>query len=278
MPCAGPLATDVAALELFMECVIATRPRLRDATAVDVPWRDVSYSMKSKLRLGVLPETDEYPLHSSVRTAMGHTLRLLADWGSELIQLPPEECLVHEATQVAWSLFSFDGTADRAANAGGEEPVPSRVRLVEEISKLPFTFVSGLDGLPDLKRLSELNLKRMYIAEAWRKIWVKYGLDAVVGPASQSTATPHDTYGVPPYTLLLNVLDVSYLVLQLHAGDGNAAWSICGTNTDGALQYPACVIPLKRFTAVTENGKENFQVKPGQTAPPCKHNLKSHLL
>jgi hypothetical protein len=41
--------------------------------------------------------------------------------------------------------------------------------------------------------------------------WVQEGLDAIVMPVYQRTAVRHDSYGVPVYTVLANLIDVSIL-------------------------------------------------------------------
>jgi hypothetical protein len=43
----------------------------------------------------------------------------------------------------------------------------------------------------------------------WRRLWNKYGIDAVLAPAAQHTAVAHDRFLIPAYTTLLNCLDVS---------------------------------------------------------------------
>ena len=52
-------------------------------------------------------------------------------------------------------------------------------------------------------------------SDAWRKTWVAHKLDVMIGPSAQNTAVPYDTFGWPPYTLFLNVIDVS-VKLELH--------------------------------------------------------------
>jgi amidase len=57
-----------------------------------------------------------------------------------------------------------------------------------------------------------LTVKRQELSEDWRRLWSELNLDAVIGPPAQNTAVPHDTYGWPPYTCHLNLLDVSVIV------------------------------------------------------------------
>ena len=69
-----------------------------------------------------------------------------------------------------------------------------------------------LEGVP---KVAALNVKRREFAEDWRKILTEERLDAVIGPPNQGTAGKHDLYGLPPYTVFLNVLNVSILDTHL---------------------------------------------------------------
>ncbi|UNI16476.1 Amidase [Purpureocillium takamizusanense] len=240
--CAGPLANDMDSMGVFLKSVIDARPWLHDATAVDVPWRDVSRDFVGrKLRLGLLAEDPVFPLHPPVRKAVAEAVRLLEAAGHEVVRLTVEEGQMATAAQVAWHLFALDDGPARTVAAAGEPPIPSLLCMAERVSGLDMSFVAdvpaaAVDG--GLKRLAALNVKRHEIEDRWRRVWVERGpLDGVVAPSAQNTAVEHDEYGAPPYTLLLNVLD-----------------------------YPACVIPFGRADESTS--AEPFELAEGQTAPP----------
>ena len=215
MPCAGPLANDMDALEIFVKAVLNARPALYDSTALDVPWRDVSGQFKTKLRLGVLAEEATYPLEPSVRKAIDEVATLLQANGHEIVRLSAEECRTEEAAQVATALFMLDGTAGRLIQEGGETPIPSVNRIVGEMGRLPRNFVSDLDHTEGLERLSKLSIKRASISESWRTLWTKHKLDAVISPAACGTAPKHDQWSSAPYTVILNLLDVSSVWCRL---------------------------------------------------------------
>lgn len=59
-----------------------------------------------------------------------------------------------------------------------------------------------------LEDLFDLNTAKAEYADEWRKVYVQNKLDVIVGPGAETTAVPHDTFGVPPYTVLWNLLDV----------------------------------------------------------------------
>ena len=110
---------------------------------------------------------------------------------------------------MAFALFALDVTADGIVKYAGEPPIPSRIRLEQEIGKISQEFVSDLYNHSDLRKLSGLNLKRQELISDWGKIWKKYEIDAVIGPGARTTAIEHDEVTLPTYTVLMNLLDVS---------------------------------------------------------------------
>lgn len=208
--CAGPLANDMHALEVFMKAVITARPALYDVTAVDVPWRDVRADFAGrKLRLGVVAEDPGFPLQPPVRKSVADAVSLLQAAGHELVFLSAEECRTSEALQLSWLLLTLSDRASRLVSEAGEEAIPSRGRLIERVKQMPdWSFVADVPP-SGLERLSALNMKRVEIRDSWRKLWAKHKLDAVFGPMAQHTAVEHDDFGIPAYGTPLNLLDVS---------------------------------------------------------------------
>ena len=286
LACAGPLANDLDSLGLFMRAVVGARPHSYDATAMDMDWRELPGSAnKSKLRLGVLAEDPAYPIHPPVRKAVADAVQLLQAEGHEIIHLSAQECRTAHAVQVAWGLFGLDTTARSILKAGGEDEIPSRLIIAERLRNVSPEFLSDLKDSEGLKRLSGLNAKRRIIEDEWRKVWNKHGLDAVVGQAAQNTAVEHDEFGMPPYTVILNLLDVSFssflstlsypLFLSTPVPGSpdqkNDPFMLLTGEPRG--QYPACVIPFQRADA--SSTERDFEVKAGQSAPQCKSNAPS---
>jgi amidase len=197
------------ALEVFMKAVIGARPARFDPFVLDLPWREVKGTIKPKLRFGVFPEDPVFPIHPPVKHAVNEAIRLLEADGHEIVRLHPEDCLLAKATLVAWALMDLDDEADKVVEAGGELPIPARVRMREEMAKLDWSCIADVDSKPGLARLSALTVKRSEVINSWRKLWQLHQFDAVIGPPAQNTAVEHDEYGIPPYTQMLNFLDVS---------------------------------------------------------------------
>ncbi|KAF1837913.1 amidase [Decorospora gaudefroyi] len=237
LPSAGPLAKDMPALSIFCRSVLSTRPALYDSTALDVPWRDLSEPLPStKLKLGLLGEDPVFPLHPPVKRALANAVKTLEAQGHEIIPLPASCAHVANALALAFAYFQLDDTAFSHIAASGEPLVPSVAQGMHDFGKFKSDFLADIADLDGISRLAALNVKRHSIAEDWRAMWQKEGLDGVMGPVAQSTAVRHDTYGLPPYTLMLNVLD-----------------------------YPACIIPVG--TASSELDAEPLVMGPGQLGP-----------
>ena len=212
---AGPIASDLDALEVFLKSVIDSRPSLVDSTAIDIPWRTVD-PLETRLRFGVVAEDPIFPWHPPVKAAIADTVDLLRAQGHNVVHLAPEECLSGASFDLGMQLFSFDKTSAQIIAQGNEPLVPSMLLVREATRGVKF----DRDFLPDtrtidgeLNQLSLLNMKRSAIQETWRKVWTKHQLNAVIGPGAQNTAVEHDMYGLAPYTSIFNVVDVSPDVL-----------------------------------------------------------------
>lgn len=209
-PSAGPLANDVHALNTLCSSVMSVRPALYDSTALDVPWLDLSASPgPEKLRIGVVSEDPSFPLHPPVKRALAEAVRLLEAQGHYIHKISAPTAHVADALAIAFAYFFLDDTAPQHIEASGEPLVPSVKQSMGAFHAFKNSFLDDMAHLEGVKRVAALNVKRNIIMDEWRSLWKEQKLDVVIGPSAQHTAVPHDTYGLPPYTLFLNVLDVS---------------------------------------------------------------------
>jgi amidase len=180
-----------------------------DATALDVPWRDLEVPPSApKLRLGLLTEDSAFPLHPPVKRALAQAVRVLEAKGHQVVPISPSRAQVSNALALGFAYFGL-GEPPAHIAASGEPLVPSVIQAMQTFGSFKCDFLADCEGLQGIPRVAALNVKRESIADEWRTVWRDERLDAVIGPAAQNTAVAHDTYGLPPYTLLLNVLDVS---------------------------------------------------------------------
>ncbi|KAH1980998.1 hypothetical protein KXW88_006294 [Aspergillus fumigatus] len=237
LSCAGPLALDLDAVEVFLKTVIDARPGLYDSSVIDVPWRQAT--VKHPLRIGVVPPDSSFPLHPPVKRTLAKAVKLLKAQGHHIIELSAEECKVMEINEVAWNIFTLDSGAMEHLQAAGEPPVPALInvqRQVEILRQAGKTYLPDFSHLDRLGRLAALNTKQADLRETWRKMWISHDLDICLAPSAQNTAVPHDMFGLAPYTTFLNCLD-----------------------------HPSCIIPFGRVNEM--DARETFELAPGQAGP-----------
>lgn len=212
LSCAGPLSLDLDGIETFFKTLFESQPALYDSTILDIPWRQVS--TKQKLRIGVVPESPNFPLHPPVRRTLANAIRILEAQGHRIIPLSSEECRVMEANEVAFGIFGLDPGARNRLQSSGDPPVPALSHIGQQGEKLRQHAKSSLPDMSALDRMGQLavfNTMRADMRESYRKLWLKNDLDICIAPPAQSTAVQHDAFGLPPYTAFLNALDVSII-------------------------------------------------------------------
>ena len=217
---AGPLSNDLEGIRAWMKAVIGATPAKYDATALDVPWRDVD--QKTQLKIGILETDPKYPLQPPVQRVMEQAVSQLKAQGHTLISLPANQTMISEAVEISWTMFGYSGDGGKRLKESGEPPIPSLIAgqgIAQKLAKGSATYGVRDETLNDFQRLAATTVKRFALKEVWRNIWNQHDLDVVIAPAAQCTAIPHDTFPLPAYTVLLNCLD-----------------------------YPSCVIPFGKVT------------------------------
>ena len=208
---AGPIGHSVRDLELLLQSVINNTPWEIDEMASVIPWRRIEgFGPERKLRLGLILEDKKYPLHPPVLRAMTEAVKLLKEDGHEVIPLDGQVLPMIEYTSMAWQFFSLDPakTAMSRLHAAGEP-------IIKSLTK---PLVPGMENfVPSLEVLFDSNIQRAEALESFKKVVLNNKLDAVLLPTYQSTAPPHDAYGLPVYTVLPNFLDVR----DMHASWAN---------------------------------------------------------
>lgn len=211
LPSAGPLSNDLDGIKVWTRAVLDAEPAKYDSTVLDVPWRQVQ--SKPKLRFGLLEADPLYPLQPPIQRTMREAARLLEAAGHEVVVLPANETRTDQAVEIAFAMFMLMSDGGARVRASGEPFVPSVAATLAGAGSLPQNHVGDLSALDAIKRLAALTSKRTVYQDAWRRLWNKYALDAVIAPAAQNTAVMHDNFLVPAYTTLLNCLDVSAIAL-----------------------------------------------------------------
>jgi len=199
LPCIGPEGHSVRDMELWMKAVIDSEPWELDTGVLNVPWRNVD-AYSRPLRLGIITEHPNRPLHPSSLRAIKSATKALTDAGHSMI---PMDGLIPDLWScgvLAWKYFQLDPQKTHVSfvNAS-KEPWVSSIQTA--------IFHEYKDWTASLDELFDMNVERFKILNAYRSLIVQNQLDGFVMPAYQTTAVPHDTYGLPIYTVLPNLLN-----------------------------------------------------------------------
>lgn len=181
-----------------------------DSSAIFSPWRTVS--PKKVLRLGFLEEDPHFPLHPPVLRTLTTTVEKLRKAGHEVV--PLKTSVIRDACALAFRIFAMDPakTAFQHIAASGEPIIPALATTAIPQKNMPFEYAPLT-----LESLYDLTEQRNRIKDEFRSLMVQSKVDAIIMAGYQSTAVPHDKYGIPSYTTIWNVTDVSTSIYFYYA-------------------------------------------------------------
>lgn len=231
LPVIGPCGRSIRDYKLLLRTVIAARPWNLDPMVLNIPWRTPDSELGTKkLRFGLLRSDPSRPLHPPIARALHAAATSLKEAGHTIILLDGKVGDMYADTQLAWKYFMLDpaNTAFQHLKASGEDPIPSL-----KISGFP-----ELEGWkPSLDELWDMNLQRAGILRKYHNLFVSENLDAILMPGYQAVAPKHDTYGLPIYTALVNLLDYPAGILPVGKADKVADAEFA---QEGVEYQPAC--------------------------------------
>lgn len=197
----GPSGHSVRDYQLLMKTTMDSKPWEWDENVLNVPWRQVA-PIKTPLRFGLIRGHPKRPLHPPIARTLHTAATKLKEAGHSIVLLDDKIPDLWDCSLLAWKYFVLDPkrTPVQHVNASGEPWVPS-------IATASFKELHGWEAT--LEKLWEMNVERANILKVYRTLIVENQLDAILMPGYQATAVPHDTYGVPIYTMLLNLINVS---------------------------------------------------------------------
>lgn len=197
----GPMCTSMRDADLFFRTVVSSQPNNWDDNSLGFPYLEPP-EMEAQITVGILPEDPAFPLHPCMRRTMLTAARKLAAAGHRVVNLPTDDIpSIADACTLAFRFFNMDPdrTPLRNVTNGGEPFIPSLGMVYN---------LENTDPEPTLRELYDLNIKKAQVAAKMRQAWLKNKVDVVLGPAYQSCAPLHDTFGHNVYTVIWNMVDV----------------------------------------------------------------------
>ncbi|KAL5447781.1 hypothetical protein PMIN07_009554 [Paraphaeosphaeria minitans] len=189
---AGPLATSIRDVALFLKTTMQATTWQYDSTVISIPW--TNQPPKEKVRIGIVFDNGVHTPSPPVRRGMKKAYDLLKQNQSvevSLITLPNMQEHYFDLLRY----FKLDG---------GKPEVPSLKAI-------------GLSSMTptDLFGFFELNARRQAAAQNYQRLFRNNGLDAILMPPAPHTALPPDQWTSASYTGLWNYLDFPAVVIPV---------------------------------------------------------------
>ncbi|KXJ85238.1 putative fatty-acid amide hydrolase [Microdochium bolleyi] len=203
---AGPMATSLRDIEMFMRVVMQAGGWRWDPTAVCVPW--IGGGRGKKLRIGVALDDGLFTPTPPVRRGLQMVVDKLVQHPEDVEVIPiilPEVGVVYGEVIKYLTLCGGQHYLDLFARTG-EPAIPS----------LANTGVLSIPTTTETSVLWAMNATRAEISAAYHRLFVTTNdLDAILMPPAPHTAVPHDAWSRPAYTCIWNYVDYPALVMPV---------------------------------------------------------------
>jgi amidase len=250
LPSIGPEGHSVRDMELWMKTVIDSNPWDIDPNAINIPWRTVEPYTRP-LRLGMLTEDPSRKLHPTVLRTMKSAASALDKAGHNIVSLDGKVPSLWESTVLSWKYFSLD-PADTPAKILAEVDEPL-------VTSIPTTYMDEIPQgwTPSIDDVFEMNMQRFKVVHVYHKLIMENELDGFIMPAYQATAVPHDTFGVPIYTVLPNLINYPAGVIPYLKADKkeDAAFVRASTEYEPPCEFVVLVISVKSDSCDRQCGR-----------------------
>ncbi|KXJ90469.1 acetamidase [Microdochium bolleyi] len=219
----GPLAHSAGDLRLFMKAVLGQKPWLHDSKTIPMPWRqdeedEAKRRIKEKKLNIAYYNFDGMALpHPPILRAIQSAVDALKAAGHNVIPWKPYKHDV--AMEMLNKVYNADGGVDlrRDISASGEPAIDLITNIVR-----PDARALDVNQVWDLQA-RKWAYQNAYLAH-WRDAEAALGaaaaeIDAIVAPVAPSAAVRHSTFRYYGYTAVVNLLDLTSVVVPVGFAD-----------------------------------------------------------
>lgn len=164
---------------------------------------------KSKLRIGLWVEDAALPVFPPAARTLREAATALKAAGHDIIPIHNPAPLSE-----AGAIFALANKLDPNNSVfqilldGQESPLPALVDIEKELPLENREY--------NLADLWKFNGDREDYRKSWHKVWAENDIDILLCPGARGTAVPHGKFGVPWYTMIWNLLNMSELIPSLY--------------------------------------------------------------
>ncbi|KAK8016857.1 hypothetical protein PG993_015046, partial [Apiospora rasikravindrae] len=217
MSSAGPLATSMRDISLFLRTVMQAETWKYDSTAISLPWSNHEPAKERRLRIGLVEDDGLYTPTPPVRRGLKKAADLLRS--NDNIELVP--VTLPDVGQIYQDLLSYYTLSGGDVSQTQQHSyVPLLLRAIRPNRRAPRPLLQALEPLllqpgTTLKGFFDLNVRRAAAAEIYLSLFRDNNLDAILMPPAPHTAVPLDKWSAITYTGLWNYLDYPAIVIPV---------------------------------------------------------------
>ncbi|PQE31249.1 hypothetical protein CJF32_00001847 [Rutstroemia sp. NJR-2017a WRK4] len=245
----GPLATNLADLELFCKVLLDSEPWRHEPSLIPLPWKTAqTEKLDRKLKIGIIHSDGVHAPHPPIQRVLKETEKKLIAAGHEIVSFPVH---LHEAIATCIDkLYLLDGGAEywEVLYTGDEPATPLLKWLLEKPTSQHLT----------ISEQWVLHRERSRLQEEYQKLWREAGIDCLICPGGVAAAHALGESKYWGYSSVWNAMDRAVITLPVgevlesdrwedEVGDGKrtdmeALW---GKGVEGARKYEGASVGLQ---------------------------------
>ena len=279
---AGPLARNVADLNLAMQVLAANDHPSTDPLYVPMPWASSEAVSLRELRIGYYEDDGYFPASPALRRAVRESVDMLRDAGAHVESFAPPE--VDTIAKLGWRLFAPDRFAKlrQMAEGGPLDPRIADIFLLTGMPNWQRPFLARLLAMQGKRRLAALlphaglltSRQFLDVLQARRSFQTRFAaalaearLDALLCPPN---ALPALTHGA---TRDLGVASVNYTFLFNLLGYPAGVAPITRVRPDEESSRPPSKDPVDAAARLVDRGSAGLPVGVQVVARPWREDV-----